>query len=124
MAKKDVNLNSQRVSFSKRIKRKILLEVSKGRKPQEVFLEYAFDSFDEITKDKKYVAKLLYKWRQELYENKEILNFLNYKIDERSLKEEIDNLGSDDEEDHVLDGIELELKVKFDKLVTQKNIIF
>ncbi|MBQ7286763.1 MAG: hypothetical protein IJW73_03275, partial [Candidatus Gastranaerophilales bacterium] len=78
MAKKDVNLNTQRVSFSKRIKRKILLEVSKGRKPQEVFLEYAFDSFDEITKDKKYVAKLLYKWRKDLYENKEILNFLNY----------------------------------------------
>ena len=124
MAKKDVNLNTQRVSFSKRIKRKILLEVSKGRKPQEVFLEYAFDSFDEITKDKKYVAKLLYKWRQELYENKEILNFLNYKIDEKSLKEEISNIGSDDEQDHVLDGIELELKVKFNELVTSKRPIF
>ena len=123
MSKKDVNLNSQRVSFSKRIKRKILLEVSKGRKPQEVFLEYAFDSFDEITSDKKYVAKLLYKWRKELYENKEILNFLNYKIDEKNLKEEIDNLGSDDEEDYILDGIELELKVKFEQMVTQKNII-
>ena len=124
MGKKDVNLNTQRVSFSKRIKRKILLEVSKGRKPQDVFLQYAFDSFDEITSDKKYVAKLLYKWRQELYENKEILNFLNYKIDEQSLKEEIDNLGTDDEEDRVLEGIERELKIKFDELVTQKNIIF
>ena len=73
---------------------------------------------------KKYVAKLLYKWRQELYENKEILNFLNYKVDEKSLKEEISNIGSDDEQDHVLDGIELELKVKFNELVTSKKPIF
>ena len=114
MSKKDVNLNTQRVSFSKRIKRKILLEVAKGRKPQEVFLEYAFKSFDEITTDKKYVAKLLYKWRKEIYENKEMLNFLNYEIDLKSLDDEIDNFGEDESEDHVLDGIEEELKINLD----------
>ena len=45
-------------------------------------------------------------------------------MNEKNLKEEIDDIGSDDEQDHVLDGIELELKVKFNELVTSKKPIF
>ena len=122
MSKKDVNLNNERVSFSKRIKRKILLEVAKGEKPKDVFLKYAFSSLDEITTDEKYVAKLLYKWRKELYENKEMLNFLNYDINENILGDEIFNIGEDNDDDCVLDGIENELKVNFEKIMYQKNI--
>ena len=122
MSKYDVNLNNERVSFSKRIKRKILLEVAKGAKPKDVFLRYVFSSFDKITTDEKYVAKLLYKWRKELYENKEMLNFLNYDLNENILGDEIFNIGEDDDNDSVLDGIEDELKVNFEKIMYQKNV--
>ena len=54
MKKQDVKFNSQRISFSKKIKRKMLLELAKGKKPKEILLENAFVSLNEITQDKKY----------------------------------------------------------------------
>ncbi len=117
MTEKDIKLDGQRVRFSRKIKRKILLEIAKGRKPQEVFLEFAFDSFDEITKDKKYASKLLYKWRQELYQNKEILNLLNHDVDNKMIEDEIRNIGEDKEKDNVLDGVIEELKENFLKVL-------
>ena len=53
MSKKDVKTDGQRVRFSKKIKRDILLEIAKGTKPQDAFLKHAFVSLEEITKDKK-----------------------------------------------------------------------
>ncbi|MBQ8635689.1 hypothetical protein IJ425_06020 [bacterium] len=97
MKKQEVKLNNLRTSFSKRIKRKILLEVAKGRNPNEVLLECAFLSLDDVTKDKKYAAKLLHKWRKELYENKEILNILNHDVNREMLDYEIEAMGCDDE---------------------------
>ena len=123
MTEKDIKLDGQRVRFSRKIKRKILLEIAKGRKPQEVFLEFAFDSFDEITKDKKYASKLLYKWRQELYQNKEILNLLNHDVDNKMIEDEIRNIGEDEEKDNVLDGVIEELKENFLKRIFQQNVL-
>ena len=117
MNKKDIRLDGQRVRFSRKIKRKILLEFAKGKKPHEIFLECAFDSLDEITKDKKYAAKLIYKWRQELYHNKEILNLLNHKIDDEMIEEEIENIGDDNEKDYVMNGAVEELKTNFLKVL-------
>ena len=97
MKNKEVKLNSSRASFSKRIKRKILLEVAKGKNPNEVLLEYAFLSLEDVTKDKKYAAKLLHKWRRELYENREILNILNHDVTCEMLDYEIETMGCDDE---------------------------
>lgn len=110
MNKKEVKLNNQRVSFSRKIKRKILLEVAKGKSPQEALLMYAFDSIEEISKDKKYASKLLHKWRKEMYENKEILNFLNHQFSFEMLDCEIDNMGSDEENERIFELTEIEMR--------------
>ena len=117
MSKKDVKLDGQRVRFSKKIKRDILLEVAKGTKVKDAFLKYAFISLEGITKDKKYAAKLLYKWKQELYENKEVLNLLNHNVDEKMIEEEINSIGNDEEEDIVFDDAVNELKRNFLKII-------
>lgn len=92
MEKQDVKLNNQRVSFSKKIKRKILLELAKGKRPQDILLEYAFVSLSNITQDKKYSSKLLHKWRKELYSNKTLIHFLNNQVDNNVLNYEIENI--------------------------------
>ncbi|MBQ4647333.1 MAG: hypothetical protein IJB79_08295 [Candidatus Gastranaerophilales bacterium] len=117
MQKKDVNLDGQRVRFSKKIKRKILLEISKGANAKDVLLKYAFSSFDEISADKKYAAKLLSKWRKELYQNKEVLNFLNHEIDFGAIDEEIMRLEKESEITIKLEGAFEELKDNFLKVL-------
>ena len=92
MAKNDVKINSQRVSFSKKIKRKMLLEFAKGKNPKDFLLETVFESLVEITKDKKYSSKLLYKWKKELYLNKNILSILSHKVDNQMIDDEIENI--------------------------------
>lgn len=99
MKKKEININNQRISFSKNIKRKVLLEVAKGESPENALLKHGLESLKEISEDKKYAAKLLHKWRKEMYENKEILNLLAHNIDKSALKEEIENMGTDEEEE-------------------------
>ena len=94
MKKQDVKINNQRVSFSKKIKRKMLLEFAKGKNPKDFLLEFVFDSLTNITKDKKYCAKLLHKWKKELYQNKNILSVLSHKIDKQMIEYEIENIDS------------------------------
>ena len=94
MEDKEPKSNKQRTSFSKKTKRKALLEFAKGKKPQEILLNDGKIN----TTDKKYVAKLLYKWRKEVYQNKEILNLLSHKVTQDMIDEEVENMGSDDEE--------------------------
>ena len=109
MTSKEVKINNQRTSFSKNIKRKILLEIAKGENPETAFLKHAFESLKEVSNDKKYAAKLLYKWRKEMYENKEILSLLNHNVDKALLKDEIISIGADCEEeieDLTIDEIE------------------
>lgn len=113
MDKKDIKFDKQRIRFSKKVKREILLEVAKGAKIQDVLLKHIFSSLNEITQDKKYAPKLLYKWKQELYKNKEILNLLNHNIDLKAVSDEIKNIGDDKEEDFSLDEAVEELKVNF-----------
>lgn len=117
MNKKDVKLDGQRVRFSKKIKRNILLEIVKGTSAQDAFLKHAFESLEEITKDKKYASKLLYKWKQEMYENKEILNLLNHNIDFDVINAEINNIGDDEEDDFILSDAVEELKTNFLKIL-------
>ena len=113
MNKKDVKMNEQRIRFSKKVKREILLEIAKGTSAQEAFLKYAFASLDEITKDKKYASKLLFKWKQELYENKEMLNLLNHNIDFETINAEIKDIGNDKEDNFILEEALEELKANF-----------
>ncbi len=115
MENKESKSNKQRTSFSKKTKRKALLEFAKGKKPQEIVL----NDGEIKTTDKKYVAKLLHKWRKEAYQNKEILNLLSHQITQDMIDEEIENLGSDDEE---CIGIS-EKEIEFLKNAMKKNFM-
>ena len=117
MKKKDIKLDGQRVRFSKKIKREILLEITKGESAQNALLKHAFTSLEEISKDKKYASKLLHKWKQELYENKEIINLLNHNIDNKIIETEINNIGDDKKDDFILDEALEELKSNFLKIL-------
>ena len=117
MKKENIKLNGQRIRFSKKIKRDILLEIARGTSAQDAFLEYASLAVDEITKDKKYASKLLYKWKQELYEDKEILNLLSHNVDTAMINNEINNIGNDDEEEFLFDDAIDELKTNFLKIL-------
>jgi len=107
MDKEDIKFNKQRITFSKKIKRKILLEIIKGEKPTKALLKHTSLTLEEISSDKKYAAKLIYKWKQEVYKNREILFLLNHELDEEMIDEEIANSGDDNEE-----GIDLELAIE------------
>ncbi|MBR5303292.1 MAG: hypothetical protein IKU37_00515 [Candidatus Gastranaerophilales bacterium] len=117
MNKKNIKSDGLRIRFSKKIKRSILLEIAKGENPKNAFLKYVFNSLEEITKDKKYSHKLLYKWKQELYKNKEILSLLNHNIDFDTIEEEINSIGDDKENDFILDEAIEELKENFLKII-------
>ena len=90
--KEDVKFNKERKTFSKQIKRKVLLEYAKGKNVNDIVKEYLFEDSDKI-KDEKYASKLIHKWKKEMYNNKEYLNaqiceptkeFLDYEF--KSLK--------------------------------------
>ena len=102
---KEIKLNNQRASFTRRIKRKILLEIADGKKPIEVILKYASEVVENNTTDKKYALKLIHKWKKEMYENKEILNILNHKIDNEIIEDEINAINIDENEDIL--GVEI-----------------
>ena len=116
MSKEDIKVNKQRLTFSKKIKRKVLLEIIKGEKPTKALLKHTSLTLEEISSDKKYAAKLIYKWKQEAYKNREMLFLLNHELDEEMIDEEIANLGSDDEEEIDLEEAIEELKNEFLKL--------
>jgi len=108
MKSKDVKINKERIAFSKRIKRKVLLEIAKGKKPQEALLKYLPVAIEEITKDSKYASKLIYKWKKEVYANREMLFLLNHDLDNEMLNEEIETMGKDDEQmDFIIDFEEI-----------------
>jgi len=97
--KEDIKQNNKRTSFSRRIKREILLEIADGKKPKEVFLKYAAETLKNKVQDKKYALKMIHKWKKEMYENKEILHILNHKVDKNALYNEINSINIDENED-------------------------
>lgn len=97
MKNNDIKLNNQRITFSKKIKRKFLLEYASGKSPNEIFSDNLNFPLDKISNDKKYASKLLNKWKQELYDDKEILHFLKNDINNNDIQDEINSLGTDEE---------------------------
>ena len=93
--------NNQRMSFTKEFKRKALVEFSKGKKAQEVLLDATNDILKIDTTDKKYYAKIMHKWRKELYLNNSMLAFTSIKPSDENLDIEINNIGTDFEEDDI-----------------------
>ena len=94
MDKKDKNYYKilERIHFSKQFKRAVLLEYSRLKKPNSAFEACGFDISKFNLNDKKYSSKLLYKWRNELYNNRHMLGFMNTQMDDIELKNEIDKL--------------------------------
>ena len=93
--------NKTRKEFSRKFKRKVLLEYLKGKKPDKIFSEFGV----EFTNDKKYASKLIHKWKEELYKNFNILALSYINIDKNYSKTEINSIGSDEEEDKILDEL-------------------
>ena len=84
--------------FTNKIKRSVLIEYTKGKKPTEIFSDLGID----FTQDKKYAPKLINKWKNELYKNINIiaLNFAN--TDFNYLEKEINSIGDDSETDDIV----------------------
>ena len=80
-----------RLNFSKPFKRRALLAYSSGKKACEIL--------NKKSPDKKYAAKLIHKWRNELYKNPNLIVLAYENIDLEYFKEEIDLIGNDFEED-------------------------
>ena len=86
-----------RKHFTNKLKRMVLLEYAKGKKPSQIFLEYGIDP----TEDKKYPPKLINKWKNELYKNMGLISLSFVNIDSKYAKQEIDSIGSDEEADNI-----------------------
>jgi len=108
MAKKEEYFHKvyERVHFSKYFKRRALLEFSRVKKPNEALKACGFDIDEELLLDKKYAAKLLHKWRKELYQNCEMLSFMNCEMTDEALKREIAALeNNEDGTDRIMEMV-------------------
>lgn len=92
----EIKLNNLRAKFSKRIKREILLEIADGKNPKEIFETYIPEMLKNNITDKKYVAKMIHKWKKEMYKNMGILHILNYDVTPEMLDYEIKAMEDDD----------------------------
>lgn len=101
--------NKKRILFSKTAKRLALFELARGTSVEEIF-QILFERKELKSDDKNYVSKLFSKWRNEMYKNKEVLNFLNQNLDDEALMYEIANLETDFEQDEILNLIDLQMK--------------
>ena len=94
-----------------------MLEIAKGAKPKDAFLKYVALELSDLSDDKKYISKIVHKWKKELYENREMLFFLNHDVDDEMIEEEILSLGNDlDEIINISQAIE-EIKNNYLKLL-------
>jgi len=93
--KNEKDSQKQRKYFSKSYKRKALLEFSKGKR--------ASDIIENESEDKKYASKLIHKWRRELYINRNLITLAPENIEVDYCPAEIDEIGTDNEKDDVLE---------------------
>lgn len=98
----DYHKVSQRVHFSKYFKRRALIEFARLKKPNEALIACGFDLEKELVKDKKYAAKLLHKWRKELYNNNQIMSFMNFDLTDEVIKNELMYVSNGLEGDRVM----------------------
>ena len=69
-------------------------EYSKGKKPSDILRGFEIEG----SEDKKYAAKLIHKWKNEAYENMNMLALTWDNIDEEYAQNEIDSIGDDSED--------------------------
>ena len=106
-------MNKKRIYYSKDLKRRALIQYANGEKLDTFLRSNNIDIDSLIKRDKKYISKLLYKWRNELYKNNEILFLTNDELSTCTLEQELLSL-SDDEPDVIMINIK-------DKIIKGKN---
>ncbi len=120
--KKDVVYNTKRNRFSENFKRRVLLEFSKGKSPNEALSVFGYDANKFNNNDKKYSSKLIHKWHKELYKNREIL-FNSWKnIKNTDLQYEINSMADDDEKDFINTYV-FEKQEKLNNLLKEKGLL-
>ena len=66
-----------RKHYTKQEKMEALFKYSLGEKPHNVLIDIGFDVNNKNIIDKKYFTKIIHKWKQELYLNKDFTTTLN-----------------------------------------------
>ncbi|MBQ8848610.1 MAG: hypothetical protein IJ003_06665 [Candidatus Gastranaerophilales bacterium] len=102
--------NKERISFTKEFKRRALIELSKGKTPEDILNNATH--FDIKTSDKKYYSKLMHKWRCELYKNSKFIAFNSITPSIEDIKKEIEDIGEDEEFDEINEMFKKRLKEK------------
>ena len=82
----------KRISYSKDFKYSALIRVINGENFEDVLRSSGFNIDNLIKKDKKYCPKLLHKWKKEIYENPELIYFINNEISNNEIEAQIEIL--------------------------------
>lgn len=98
--------NFQRISYTKSFKRRALLELVKGKLPQDILKSATKDILSFNTSDKKYFSKLLHKWKKELYCDNRYVFFNSIDPNDLDLEYELINMHKVDEIDEINNSFE------------------
>lgn len=73
--------------YSKSFKRKIITALSEKKSLYEIFKKEGFEIDSLIENDKRYISKLIYKWKEEFKEGK--LTFIPVDVKNKTIEDEI-----------------------------------
>ncbi len=88
-----------RTYYAKRFKRQTLVDLTRGSNVDDIFLNLDFDIYELMMHDKKYIAKLLHKWKRGLEDSLKDLYLVNRYQNNNDILNDIEMLGKDDEPD-------------------------
>ncbi len=91
----------KRTIFSKELKRKILVEIICGKKPKDAFFDNVKGYDESLKKDDKYISRLINGWKNEVYNNRDLLRMNFYNVTNEMLQDEINNMGYEEELDNI-----------------------
>lgn len=100
--------NKQRIKYTKEFKKLALRACSQNRDVEEIFSMHDIDLEELTKKDKKYLPKLMNKWRQEIYSDIDKNYMQNIDMSDYSLEHEISGIN------HTTENI-------FDKIYKEKD---
>ena len=90
---------AKRITYSKEFKTRVLIAFSRNQNLENIFIENGVNLKEFYKNDKKYLLKLVNKWRHEFYLTKENLFFKNRKLSDSVLEDELNALGNEGNED-------------------------
>ena len=76
-----------KIFYSKTFKRKIITALSEKKSLYDIFKKEGYEIDSLIENDKKYISKLLYKWKEEFKEGK--LTFAPIDVKDKTIQDEI-----------------------------------